>query len=153
MQLNLVIKDLMFMIIILLLNEYLDSEVKQFLIDNETVNLNNYTVDELYDLSINNDIYHSDIIDKIMNSNINQKYKIKYLSKVKDKITSEEILTYFSKFDGQYKYIGAKYAVADVEFDENLILILEKLINDNIISSFKMGKNQNILIYNKKSRL
>ena len=137
----------------LLLNDYLDTEVKQFLVDNEKVNLDDYTTDELYDLSIKDCIYHSNISDKIMNSNINQKYKIKYLSKVKDKITSDEILTYFSKFVGQYKYIGTKYAVVDVVYDENLILILEKLENDNIISSFKIGKNENILIYNKKSRL
>ena len=139
----------------LFLNKYLNSDVKQFLLDNKKINLDSYTADELYELIVNDNviIYSDDITDKILESNLKQEYKIKYLSKIKDNITSKKILFYFSTFDGEYKYIGVKFNVADVKYNEDLIPLLEKLKLDNIISSYKEGKNKNMLIYNKKSNI
>lgn len=136
----------------ILINDDVDYLLKQYLVDNGFVNLLNINENDLYKLLIDNVINNNDdaVDAKIINSSINIDNKINYLFKIKEKIDASKLLNYVQLLGNDYSSIASQWKSANIDYNEKMIDILEKLRIDGLISSYKKGKNNNILIFNKR---
>lgn len=136
----------------ILINDDVDYLLKQYLVDNGFVNLLNINENDLYKLLIDNVINNNDdaVDAKIINSSIDIDNKINYLFKIKEKIDASKLLNYVQLLGNDYSSIASQWKSANIDYNEKMIDILEKLRIDGLISSYKKGKNNNILIFNKR---
>lgn len=136
----------------ILTSDEIDSSLKQYLVDNEFINLLNLSENDLYDLLINDIIIiNNEKVDSaIINSSINVDNKINYLFKIKERIDVSKLLYYVQLLGMYYSSIATQCKSANVDYNEKFVDILEILKINGIISSYKKGKNNNILVYNKR---
>lgn len=136
----------------ILINDDVDYLLKQYLVDNGFVNLLNINENDLYKLLIDNVINNNDdaVDSKIINSSIDIDNKINYLFKIKEKIDASKLLNYVQLLGNDYSSIASQCKSANIDYNEKMIDILEKLRIDGLISSYKKGKNNNIIIFNKR---
>ena len=120
--------------------------------DNEFINLLNLSENDLYDLLINDIIIiNNEKVDSaIINSSINVDNKINYLFKIKERIDVSKLLYYVQLLGMYYSSIATQCKSANVDYNEKFVDILEILKINGIISSYKKGKNNNVLVYNKR---
>lgn len=136
----------------LLTSNEIDSSLKQYLIDEKIVNLLDLNEDDLYYLLINDIIYtNNDEVDKkLIGSSLYTEQKIKYLFKIRANIEINKLLEYINQLGGYYSSIGSNWYTANIDYSSEMMALLEILKINNLISSYKVGKNKNIIIYNKR---
>ena len=136
----------------ILASNEIDDSLKQYIVDNGHINLLNMNENDLYKLIIDdvNNINNDDIDAKIINSSISIEKKIDYLFKFKEKINVSKLLRYVQLLGKYYSSIASQSKSANIDYNEKMIDILEILEKNRLISSYKKGKNNNILIYNKR---
>lgn len=136
----------------ILTNDEVDDSLKQYLVDKGYINLLNINENDLYKLLIDDVIIidNDDINLRIVSSSISIDNKINYLFKIKEKIDVSKLLNYVQLLGKGYSSIASQWKSANIDYNEKLIDILEIFKTNGKISSYKKGKKNNILIYNKK---
>lgn len=136
----------------ILTNDEVDYSLKQYLVDNGHINLLDINENDLYKLLIDDviSIDNDDINLRIVNSSISVDNKINYLFKIKERIDVSKLLHYVQLLGKYYSSIASQWKSANIDYNEKMIDILEIFKINGIISSYKKGKKNNILIYNKK---
>ncbi len=138
----------------LLTSNEIDNSLKQYLIDEKIVNLLDLNEEDLYYLLINDIVYiNNDEVDrKVIESSLDIEKKIKYLFKIRTKIEVNKLLEYINLLGRYYSSIGLNRNTANIDYSSEMMILLEILKTNNLISSYKIGKNKNIIVYNKRSK-
>ena len=136
----------------LLTSDEIDSSLKQYLIDEKIVNLLDLNEDDLYYLLINDIICtNNDEVDKkLIESSLYTEKKIKYLFKIRANIEINKLLEYINLLGGYYSSIGSNGYTANIDYSSEMVVLLGILKTNNLISSYRVGKNKNIIVYNKR---
>ena len=130
----------------------IDSNLKQYLIDEKIVNLLDLNEDDLYYLLINDIVYtdNDEVDKKVIESSLDTEKKIKYLFKNRARLEINKLLEYINLLGKYYSSIGSNWYTANIDYSSEMMALLEMLKTNNLISSYKIGKNKNIIVYNKR---
>ena len=66
------------------------------------------------------------------------------------KLEINKLLEYINLLGECYSNIGSNFYTANIDYSSEMMVLLEILKANNLISSYKEGKNKNIIIYNKR---